>query len=515
MRRWPCLLLIPVTLALVVSCVVNPVTGEKEFSLVSESGELQIGQQNYAPMQQVEGGLYRIDPELQPYVASVGQKLAAVSDRPLPYEFVVLNNPVPNAWALPGGKIAVNTGLLWELNDEAELAAVLGHEIVHAAARHGARAQTRSLLLQGSLLVGAVALSGREYGDLALGAASVGALLITSAYSREQELESDLYGTRYMAKAGYDPNAAVRLQETFVRLSEGRESDVFGRLFGSHPPSQARVDKNRETAAALGGSGSVNAEAFRERTAYLRKQRPAYEDYKKGREALQKKDRALARSLAQRALTLEPREARFHGLLGDVAASDEDWAAALPHYDKAVTLDPDYYANWLNRGMARYHLGQREAARGDLETSLRQLPSSEAHLVLGQLDQRDGLTDSAIAHFRTAASANSALGKQAQAELVRLDLPRRPDQYLGLSAAVDERGQLAVIVHNRSPVAVRNVVVVVRYAGRERSGLLRGPLRAGTRAPLPLYWSGLTPKDLAAMQAQVVSAELAERGERR
>jgi hypothetical protein len=80
---------------------------------------------------------------LTPYVNEVGQKLAAVSKRKLPYEFVVLNSSVPNAWALPGGKIAVNRGLLTELKNEAELAAVLGHEIVHAAARHGAKAQER------------------------------------------------------------------------------------------------------------------------------------------------------------------------------------------------------------------------------------------------------------------------------------------------------------------------------------------------------------------------------------
>ena len=86
-----------------------------------------------------------IDPELTKYVNEVGQRLAAVSDRKLPYEFVVINNSVPNAWALPGGKIAVHRGLLIELNSEAELAAVLGHEIVHAAARHGAKGMERGI----------------------------------------------------------------------------------------------------------------------------------------------------------------------------------------------------------------------------------------------------------------------------------------------------------------------------------------------------------------------------------
>jgi predicted Zn-dependent protease len=140
-----------------VACGTNPVTGKRELQWVSEGQEIQLGQQNYAPMRQSEGGDYEVLPELTAYVNQVGQKLAAVSDRitvaerQLPYEFTVLNNSVPNAWALPGGKIAINRGLLVELGSEAELAAVLGHEIVHAAARHGAQAQERGTLLQGTL----------------------------------------------------------------------------------------------------------------------------------------------------------------------------------------------------------------------------------------------------------------------------------------------------------------------------------------------------------------------------
>ena len=107
-------------------CVINPVTGDRELAFVSADQEIAIGEQQYAPSQQMQGGEYALDPELTSYVAGVGQKLAAVSDRQLPYEFVVLNSSVPNAWALPGGKIAVNRGLLTELSTEAELAAVLG-----------------------------------------------------------------------------------------------------------------------------------------------------------------------------------------------------------------------------------------------------------------------------------------------------------------------------------------------------------------------------------------------------
>src|SRR3989338_2723987 len=113
------------TLGVATGCAVNPVTGQRELGFISEQRELTIGQQQYTPSQQSEGGQVTVDGELSAYVNRVGQRLAAVSDRRLPYEFVVLNNSVPNAWALPGGKIAVNRGLLIELNNEAELAAVL------------------------------------------------------------------------------------------------------------------------------------------------------------------------------------------------------------------------------------------------------------------------------------------------------------------------------------------------------------------------------------------------------
>ena len=125
---------------LATACAVNPVTGQRELVVVSDQQAIAIGTKNYLPAQQVQGGAYRTDPALVAYVQEVGQRLAATSGVDLPYEFVVLNNSVPNAWAMPGGKIAINRGLLVELNNEAEMAAVLAHEIVHAAARHGAKA---------------------------------------------------------------------------------------------------------------------------------------------------------------------------------------------------------------------------------------------------------------------------------------------------------------------------------------------------------------------------------------
>jgi len=270
-------------------CSVNPVTGDRDFMLVSGEQELAMGLQQYVPMQQSQGGPYDVDPALTAYVENVGQKLAAASDVKLPYEFVVLNNSVPNAWALPGGKIAINRGLLTELNSEAELAAVLGHEVVHAAARHSAQQMSRGMMTQGLVLATTVAASDSGYGDLAAMGAGLAGQLTLSRYGRDAELESDKYGMRYMSKAGYDPQGAVTLQETFVRLSEGHEQDWMSGLFASHPPSEERVKENRLRASKLPAGGELGTERYAAAMKKTMAAKPAYEAYDKGRKALGKK----------------------------------------------------------------------------------------------------------------------------------------------------------------------------------------------------------------------------------
>ena len=449
----------------VAGCVINPVTGDRELALVSADQEIAIGEQQYEPSQQMQGGEYALDPQLQAYVAGVGQKLAAVSDRQLPYEFVVLNSSVPNAWALPGGKIAVNRGLLVELESEAELAAVLGHEIVHAAARHGALAMQRGLLLQGALLATQVAAQRSDYGGLTVGAASLGAQLIQMSNSREAELESDHYGMRYMAAAGYDPNAAVSLQQTFVRLSEdgGGRGGRLAALFASHPPSQERVEKNRETAATLAG-GDLGRERYQAATALLRERGPAYDAYDEGRAALADDRPADAERAAQQALRLLPSEANVHALLGDIDLTERRYADAASHYADAISRDANFFYHHLQKGLAHRQLRQWEESRAALETSVRLLPTAEAYYTLGTLAEQRGDRQTALEYYTQAAGSNSPAGQAAEEATVRLDLPSNPGKYIQARGGLDSSGQLIVEVANPTRVAVTDVLVAVRYA---------------------------------------------------
>ena len=157
----------------------------------------------------------------------------------------MINNSVPNAWALPGGKIAINRGLLMYLEDEAQLAAVLSHEIVHAAARHSAAQMSRGTLLSLGVMAAGVSVKEKENDQLYSLVSQVGAAAWLAKYGRDDELEADYYGMEYMAQAGYDPEGAVELQQTFVSLNTDKTTSFLSGLFDSHPPPMRRVESHR------------------------------------------------------------------------------------------------------------------------------------------------------------------------------------------------------------------------------------------------------------------------------
>lgn len=445
-------------------CGTNPVTKKREFQFVSEAQEISIGKQNYSPARQSQGGDYVLDPELTAYVQAIGQRLAKVSDRQLPYEFVIINDSVPNAWAMPGGKIAFNRGLLYELKSEAELAAVMGHELVHAAARHGAKGMERGLLMQGAMIAVGIGAQNSDYANLIVGGAQLGAQLASSKYGRDAESESDLYGMQYMKKAGYDPAAAVALQETFVRLSAGRKSNLIDGLFASHPPSEKRVEDNKITLNQIGAGGEWGKDTYAKKTAKLLSTKPAYDAYDAAKKALQTNDIAQATSLAKQAITIEPREARFQELLGDIAMVEKKPETALSFYNKAIKMQPDYFKPHAQAGVALFNLGRKSEAEQYLKTANQYLPNAPSHYLLGKISEEKGDLQTALKNYAVAADSNSEIGKASGAEYVRLDFPNNPAKYLKTGVQADNRGQLYAVVQNPTPYNVGRVQVrVVKY----------------------------------------------------
>jgi predicted Zn-dependent protease len=226
----------------VVSCARNPVTGKREISLVSESQEIQMGQQ-YAQQIVKSMGVYD-DKKVQDYVSRLGQGLAAKSERPqLPWAFYVMDDPTVNAFALPGGSIFVTRGILTHMNDEAELVGVLGHEIGHVTARHSVQQMTREQLAQIGLGVGSIVSS-----DIAkyAGMASQGLGVLFLKYGRDAESQSDALGFKYMVREGYDPSAMADMFTTLERVSRLEGAGDIPEWQSTHPNPGNRVQATRE-----------------------------------------------------------------------------------------------------------------------------------------------------------------------------------------------------------------------------------------------------------------------------
>ncbi len=244
------------------ACVHNPVTGRRQFSLVSQRDEIEIGQQGAQDVRQTIGLLP--NPQVQEYVAQVGKSLAAKTERPnLPWSFEVLDDPAVNAFALPGGPIFLTRGILTHMNSEAELAAVLGHEIGHVTARHTAGQLTRTQLAQLGLGLGMVLSPDlAKYGELA--SAGMGLLLLK--YGRDAETQADELGLRYMLNERYDARAMVDLFQMLSRVS-AKEGGRLPTWLSTHPNPGDRLKETQQRLAGL----HVDFSPLREdRARYLR-----------------------------------------------------------------------------------------------------------------------------------------------------------------------------------------------------------------------------------------------------
>jgi len=229
---------------LITGCATNPVTGSSDFVLMSEEQEISLGQK-YSAEISAEMPAYP-DPVLEEMVQRIGKKLAQHSHRPeLEYHFTIVDSTQVNAFALPGGYIYITRGMLAYLNSEAELAAVLGHEIGHVTARHSVRQQSTSAVtgILGAVLAASTGIQGADSLTNLAGTA------IVRGYGREHELEADRLGAEYLARSGYDPEAMLKVvsvlknQEAFeiaVAKEEGRQPNVYHGLFSTHPDNDAR-----------------------------------------------------------------------------------------------------------------------------------------------------------------------------------------------------------------------------------------------------------------------------------
>ncbi len=248
--------------ALASACATNPVTGKKQISMLSEAEELAIGQQQDAEVRR-EMGVYD-DPALQRYVTDVGQRLAATSHRPnLPWSFTIVDSPAINAFALPGGFIYITRGILPYLDDESELAGVLGHEIGHVTARHAAQAYTRQAEASLGLTVLSIFVPSAQ-AFTQLGESGLGVLFLKNG--RDAELEADRLGVEYASNSGWDPAGVPRFLATLQRVDSLSERGVPNWL-STHPEPGSRVERAEPVVSKFvsGSATSRNRDQYLER----------------------------------------------------------------------------------------------------------------------------------------------------------------------------------------------------------------------------------------------------------
>lgn len=237
-----CLYFICLIVLLSVSCAINPVTGERELSLYSEQDEIALGKDTDGQIKAIYG-VYN-DPELNKYVMNVGQSLAPLTHRPhLEYHFFVLDSPVVNAFAVPGGYVYITRGILALMNSEAELAVVLGHELGHVNARHSIHRMSEQMLFQVGLAVGSAL--NKTFANLA-GLASTGVQLLFLKFSRDDERQADQLGVEYSRKGGYNPGEMIPFfhsLEELGDLSGGRQS--LPGFLSTHPLTSERIQNTK------------------------------------------------------------------------------------------------------------------------------------------------------------------------------------------------------------------------------------------------------------------------------
>lgn len=368
------------TAAAVAGCATNPVSGRRQFMLVSENQEIRVDTENAPHQLSADYGALQ-DDALNRYVASVGDALAAASHRPnMPYSFRGVNATYINAYAFPGGTIAVTRGMLVGMESEAELAAVLGHEIGHVASRHTAQSMTKGLLASAALALAAAYVERRneKYAALTagLGAIAEGALL--ARYSRAHERQADALGLEYMTKAGYNPDGFIDLMDLLRSLSK-EKPNAIELLFATHPMSDERYQTAVDAVRGQYGGFKqhpLNRERFMDQTARLRAIQGAIERLQQGEKALADDQLNDAATHFEAALKQAPHDYVGLLLLAKCRLAQKRPADAVRVGEQAQAVYPGEAQAWHVTGLARVSGRQFDAALRDFNRYEELLPGN-------------------------------------------------------------------------------------------------------------------------------------------
>ncbi|MGF1615150.1 MAG: M48 family metalloprotease [Gammaproteobacteria bacterium] len=374
--------------AALAGCATDPITGKSRLMLMSEADEIELDKQ-YAPHQfSNDYGRVR-DDGLDRYLTQVGSSIGAVSHRPhMPYSYHAVNANYVNAYTFPGGTMACTRGILVDMQDEAALAGLLGHETGHVTARHMARRQTQQLLA--ALALGGVALAAAQsdhlagYSNLIYAVGAIGAGALLAYYSRENEREADSLGLQYMAEAGYNPEGMVDLMAMLQKLSD-RDPNALELMFATHPMSRERFEtaqRESQVRYAEHLDRNVGRERYLDNTARLRQLRPTIVALRAGEADMARKRYPQAEKQFTEGLKQAPDDYCGLVLMAECLSAQGRQREAQRYLNQAKTVYPEEGKALHLSGINHLALKRPDVALAEFQAYERVLPGNPNSLFL-------------------------------------------------------------------------------------------------------------------------------------
>lgn len=333
------------TAGITTGCATDPITGRPHLMLLSKYDELSMDKEGAPHQFSADYGEVQ-DPELNRYIHEIGSQLAQNSHRPdMPYSFRAVNANYVNAYAFPAGSIATTHGILLEMENEAELAALLGHEVGHVAARHSAERKSKSILTQTALNLALIALQSSEYSGFTELASMVGGFssrALLMHYSRENEREADELGMLYMVRNGYNPVGMTGLMEVLVEKSKHKPS-ILEAMFSTHPMNEERYQTAKESASnefSSMGNAPLHRDRYMDHTASLRKIKNAIDEMQDGEQHLEHNNFHIAVNHFKQALRTAPDDYAGNVLMAKAQIGLNRNNEAIQYAERAKRIQP-------------------------------------------------------------------------------------------------------------------------------------------------------------------------------
>lgn len=364
----------------VVGCAANPVTGKQQLMLVSKQQEIDMDKQHSPHQLSADYGAVQ-DRSLNQYVDGIGKRMGKKTHRSkMPYSFRVVNANYINAYAFPGGTIAATRGIMLELDNEAQLAALLGHELGHVNARHTAAIMSKQMLT--TVVVGGAAVyagtKSSGLGGLAAQLGMLGSGALLAAYSRDNERQADDLGMNYMVKGNYSPDGMVGLMDMLKGLSKSKHSSVE-LLFATHPMSTERYDTAVSTARKRYGGAKgypLHRERYMDNTAGLRRIKGAIKSMQKAEAALAQKKYDDADQLLHKALKIAPNDYAGLMLMAKSQLAQKKVGPAEKYLAKAKKVYPEEAQAHFLDGYTKIKQKKYDAAIAQFDRHDRLLPGN-------------------------------------------------------------------------------------------------------------------------------------------